>query len=239
MEGKGSRMYARFKIVGIGLAIAGIVFVGVGGYTYTKTQQGANALAAFSAAQNVKLSYNDQGQLTDRGTAEGAAPILSLLKDDWGYTVDPSELNPNDPVVNTASEYMVQMATIAHHTLDGTQTVVLPEDVTADDGTVYKAGTYEVPVAGRYWSAFDRTNPIDAKVREQAWTGTAHALIAELGVGSVTASTLQVGYGIAALAAALGATLLLTGLGIVWAARPVTEKATEKVTKPVTAGAAI
>ena len=239
MEGKGSRMYARFKIVGIGLVIAGIVFAGVGGYTYMKTQQGAHALAAFSAAQNVKLSYNDQGQLTDRGTAEGAAPILALLKDDWGYTVDPNELNPNDPVVNTASEYMVEMATIAHHTLDGTQTVVLPEDVTADDGTVYKAGSDDVPVAGRYWSAFDRTNPIDAKVREQAWTGTAHALIAELGVGSVTASTLQVGYGIAALAAALGATLLLTGLGIVWAARPVTEKATEKATKPVTAGAAI
>ena len=232
-------MFARFKIVGIGLVIAGIAFMGVGGYTYYKTNEGAKSLTAFSAAQNVKLSYNDQGQLTDRGTAEGAAPILALLKDDWGYTVDPNELNPNDPVVNTASEYMVEMATIAHHTLDGTQTVVLPEDVTADDGTVYKAGTYEVPVAGRYWSAFDRTNPIDAKVREQAWTGTAHALIAELGVGSVTASTLQVGYGIAALAAALGATLLLTGLGIVWAARPVTEKATEKATKPVTAGAAI
>ena len=232
-------MFARFKIVGIGLVIAGIAFMGVGGYTYYKTNEGAKSLTAFSAAQNVKLAYNDQGQLTDRGTVEGAAPILALLKDDWGYTVDPSELNPNDPVVNTASEYMVEMATIAHHTLDGTQTVVLPEDVTADDGTVYKAGSYDVPVAGRYWSAFDRTNPIDAKVREQAWTGTAHALIAELGVGSVTASTLQVGYGIAALAAALGATLLLTGLGIVWAARPVTEKATEKATKPVTAGAAI
>ena len=49
MEGKGSRMYARFKIVGIGLVIAGIVFAGVGGYTYMKTQQGAHALAAFSA----------------------------------------------------------------------------------------------------------------------------------------------------------------------------------------------
>jgi len=238
MEGKGSRMYARFKIVGIGLAIAGIVFVGVGGYTYMKTQQGAHALAAFSTAQNVKLSYDDQGQLKV-GTVEDGQAILSLLQNDWGYAVDKSELNPNDPVVNTASEYMVQMATIAYHTLNGTQTVVLPETVTAADGTVYQAGSYDVPVAGRYWSAFDRTNPIDAKVREQAWTGTAHALIAELGVGSVTASTLQVGYGIAALAAALGATLLLTGLGIVWAARPVTEKATAKATKPVTAGAAI
>jgi hypothetical protein len=232
-------MYARFKIVGIGLAIAGIAFMGVGGYTYVKTQAGANALNAFSAAQNVTLSYNDQGQLTDRGTVEGAAPILALLQDDWGYTVDKNELNPNDPVVNTASEYMYQMATIAHHTLDGTQTVVLPEDVTADDGTVYKAGTYEVPVAGRYWSQFDRTNPIDAKVREQAWTGTAHALIAELGVGSVTASALQMGLGIAALAAALGAVLLLAGIGIVWAARPAAVPATEKATKPATVPAAI
>ncbi len=232
-------MYARFKIVGIGLAIAGIVFVGVGGYTYMKTQQGAHALAAFSAAQNVKLSYNDEGQLTDRGTVEGAAPIFALLQDDWGYTVDKNELNPNDPVVNTASEYMYQMATIAHHTLDGTQTVVLPEDVTADDGTVYKAGTYEVPVAGRYWSQFDRTNPIDAKVREQAWTGTAHALIAELGVGSVTASALQMGLGIAALAAALGLVLLLAGVGIVWAARPATAPVTETATKRATAPATL
>ena len=232
-------MYARFKIVGLGLVIAGLVFVGVGGYTYTKTQAGADSLAAFSAAQDVKLAYNEDGQLVDRGTPEGAAAIMSLLENDWGYSVDKNELNPNDPVVNTASEYMYQMATISYHTLNGTQTVTLPETITADDGTVYEAGTYDVPVAGRYWSAFDRTNPIDAKVREQAWTGTAHALIAELGVGSVTASTLQVGYGIAALAAALGATLLLTGLGIVWAARPVTEKATEKVTKPVTAGASI
>jgi hypothetical protein len=227
-------MYARFRIVGFGLAIAGIAFLGVGGYTYTKTQAGATSLAAFSAAQDVKLSYNEQGQLVDRGKVEGAQGILSLLEKDWGYTVDPSELNPNDPVVNTASEYMYQMATIAYHTLNGTQTVTLPETVTADDGTVYEAGTYDVPVAGRYWSDFDRSNPIDAKVREQAWTGTAHALIAELGVGSVTASALQIGLGIAALAAALGAVLVLAGLGIVWAARPVTESATVKAPRPVT-----
>jgi hypothetical protein len=232
-------MYARFKIVGVGLAIAGIAFMGVGAYTYTKTQAGADALNAFSAAQNVKLSYNDEGQVTDRGTAEGAAPILALLQDEWGYTIDPNELNPNDPVVNTASEYMYQMATIAHHTLDGTQTVVLPEDVTTDDGTVFKAGTYEVPVAGRYWSEFDRTNPLDASVREQAWTGTAHALIAELGVGSVTASALQIGLGVAAIAAALGGVLLLTGLGVIWAARPLAETApaTSRVGVPVGATA--
>ena len=227
-------MYSRFKVVGFGLVLAGLVFAGVGGYTYVKTQEGATALAAFSAAQNVKLAYNDQGQLTDRGKPEGAAAIMGLLTNDWGYAVNAAELNPNDPVVNTASEYMYQMATIAYHTLNGTQTVVLPETITTEAGEVFEAGTYEVPVDGRYWSAFDRTNPLDAKVREQAWTGTAHALIANLGVGSVTASTLQVGLGIAAIAAALGATLILLGLGVVWAARPVVETETAKVVKRAT-----
>ena len=45
---------------------------------------------------------------------------MSLLANDWGYAVDQAELNPNDPLVNTASEYMYQMATIAYHTLHGT-----------------------------------------------------------------------------------------------------------------------
>jgi hypothetical protein len=232
-------MYARFKVLGLALIVAGLLFVGVGGYTYVKTQDGASALAAFSAAQEVKLSYNDQGQLVDRGETEGAASIMALLTDDWGYTVNTAELNPNDPIVNTASEYMYQMATIAYHTLNGTQTVTLDETITTDDGTVFAAGTYEVPVAGRYWSDFNRSNPLDAKVREQAWTGTAHALIAELGVGSVTASALQIGLGVAAIAAALGAVLILAGGGIIWAARPATvpAPATASVKAPLGATA--
>ena len=229
-------MYSRFKVLGIALVVAGFVFVGVGGYTYLKTQEGAASLKAFSAAQDVKLAYNDAGQLTDRGKTEGATAIMGLLTNDWGYTVNPAELDPNDPVVNTASEYMYQMATIAYHTLNGTQTVVLPETVTSGDGTVYKAGTYEVPVNGRYWSDFDRTNPIDAKVREQAWTGTAHALIAELGVGSVTASAIQIGLGTAAITGAMGLVFILMGIGVVWAARPA--EATERVSVRATAPAA-
>ncbi len=225
-------MYARFKVVGLGLIIAGLLFVGVGGYTYVKTQEGATALQSFSAAQNVTLSYNEEGQLVDRGETAGAEAIMGLLTNDWGYAVNTAELNPNDPVVNTASEYMYQMATIAYHTLNGTQTVVLTEPAEFNGETI-AAGTYEVPVDGRYWTAFNRQNPIDAKVREQAWTGTAHALIAELGVGSVTASTLQVGLGIAAIAAALGATLMLLGGGVIWAARPV------EVTEPAAAKAKV
>ena len=42
---------------------------------------------------------------------------MALLVNDWGFAVDKSELNPNDPLVNTASEYMYQMATISYHTL--------------------------------------------------------------------------------------------------------------------------
>ena len=218
-------MNGRLQKLGIVLSLMGLVFVAGGAFAFIKTQQGFDSLSALSAAQNVKLSYNDQGQLVDRGETAGAQAIMSLLRDDWKYPVDTAELNPNDPVVNTASEYMFQMATITYHTLHGTQTVVLPEDVTAADGTVYKAGTYEFNVDGRYWSQFNRANPIEAAAREKAWTGTAHALIAELGVGSVTASTLQMGLGLAGLFAALGLTLIVAGLGLVWATRPQTARA--------------
>jgi hypothetical protein len=216
-------MYGRMRILGVVLAVMGVGFLAGGAFAYMKTQEGYTSLNALSAAQNVKLSYNEQGQLVDRGdVAEGEA-IMSLLKNDWKYPVNMSALNPNDPIVNTASEYMFQMATITYHTLHGTQTVVLPEDVTAADGTVYKAGTYDFPVDGRYWSAFNRNNPIEAAAREKAWTGTAHGLIAELGVGTATATALQLGLGIAGLFAGIGLFALLAGFGLVWVARAATE----------------
>jgi hypothetical protein len=225
-------MNNRFTKLGIVLSIFGLAFVAAGGYAFMKVQEGERSLTALSAAQNVTLSYDDQGVLVDRGDPAGAAAIMSLLVNDWAYPVQASEMNPNDPIVNTASEYMFQMATVTYHTLHSTQTVVLPADVTAADGTVYAAGTYEYPVEGRYWAAFDRTNPIAAAAREQAWTGTAHALIAELGVGTATASTLQMGLGLAALFAGVGFMFFLSGLGLVWAARPETVKAPVPVLRP-------
>ena len=217
-------MTSRLRGLGIVLVIIGIGFLIGGGYTLFKTQEGQTSLNRLSAAQNVTLSYNEDGQLVDRGEVEGAQAIMALLTDDWGYPVAQGDLNPDDPVVNTASEYMYQMATITYHTLHGIQTVVLEEDFTAPDGTVYTAGTpYEVPVDGRYWTAFDRENPIDAAVREQAWTGTAHALVAELGVGTATAQLLQLGLGLAALFLGVGATIILTGGGLIWATRKVEE----------------
>lgn len=224
-------MTARLKGLGIVLVIVGIVFVAGGAFAYLKTQDGVKSLNAFSAAQNVTLAYNDEGKLVDRGDAEEGQNILALLKNDWGYPVVDSELNPNDPVVNTASEYMVQMATIAYHTLHGTQTVTLAEPVEYN-GVTYEAGTYDFAVDGRYWTAFDRLNPIEGPAREMAWSGTAHALIAELGVGTVTASALQLGLALAGLFVGFGLTVMLTGGGLVWATRP--EKAPVPVVRTVT-----
>jgi hypothetical protein len=218
-------MAGRLKVLGGILAVIGIAFIAAGGYMYIRTQDGAQSLQAFSAAQDVKLTYNEAGVLVDRGETADAAAILALLENDWGYPVVASELNPNDPVVNTPTEYMFQMATVSYHTLHGTQTVVLDEDAEYN-GEVFKAGTYEVPVEGRYFSQFDRSHPLEGPARAQAWSPLAHGLIAELGVGAVTATTLQMGFGLAALFAALGATIMLTGVGLVWAVRaPATEKA--------------
>ena len=150
----------------------------------------------------------------DGGETAGAAAILSLLKDDWGYPVVASDLNPNDPIVNTATEYMYQMATIAHHTLTGTQTVVLTEPVDYN-GTTYAAEHTNSRLTAAI-SPISIAESDRGSGRDQAWSGTAHALIAELGVGTTTASALQLGLALAALMAGLGATLVLTGAGLVW-----------------------
>ena len=225
-------MTKRLKGIGIVLTIFGLVFMAGGAFAFIKTQEGYRSLEAFSAAQGVTLTYNEAGELVDRGETAGAQAIMALLTEDWGYPVVAAELDPNDPIVDTGSEYMFQMATVAYHTLHGTQTVVLDEAYTAPDGTVYEAGVpYEVPVDGRYWADFDRTDPIQAAVRAQAWTGVAHALIGELGVGTVTASALQMGLGLAGLFAGTGFMFVLAGLGLVWATRP--ERETAPALRPV------
>jgi hypothetical protein len=131
-------MTGRIRVLGIVLGLIGFAFIAGGGYAYFKTQEGATSLKAFSAAQNVQLSYNEEGQLVDRGEVEGAQAIMALLTEDWGYPVVAGELDPNDPVVNTGTEYMFQMATVAYHTLHGVQTVVLEEDVEAGEGLARK-----------------------------------------------------------------------------------------------------
>lgn len=211
-------MAKRLRTLGLVLALFGVGFVVAGGIAFFQVQNGYESLQAFSASQNVELSYNEDGQLLDRGTTEGAEAIKSLLVNDWGYPVNEAQFDPSDPVVNTASEYMYQMATIGYHILHGTQTIVLAEDVEYD-GVLYEAGTYEFEVDGRYWTDFDRQHPLEGPARSQAWSGTAHGLFAELGVGTVTASTLQMGLGLAGAFAGVGVLALVAGLGMVWVAR--------------------
>jgi hypothetical protein len=212
-------MNARIKIVGLGLTVAGFLFMAVGGYTYVQTQAGGASLAAYSAAENVKLTYNSDGQLADKtGSTEEATHIMSLLVNDWKYPVVTAEFDPNDPVVNTGSEYMYQMATVTYHTLNSKVTVTLAKNVTAADGAVTAAGDYAFTNDGKYWATFGK-DPVAAAARGVVWSPTAHALIANLGVGAVTASALQMGLGIAAIAGAMGLVLLLLGLGLVWSSR--------------------
>ncbi len=216
-------MAKRLRTVGIALALIGLGFVVAGGVAFVRVQDGYDSLQAFSEAQNVTLTYNDGGQLIDRGSIEGAQAILSLLTDDWRYPVDMADLDPADPLVNTASEYMYQMATIGYHTLDGTQTVVLDEAVEYD-GELFPAGTYEFEVDGRYWTDFDRSHPIEGPARSQAWSGTVHGLFGELGVGTVTHTALQMGLSIAGILAGVGAVALVAGGGLVWAVRKEDER---------------
>jgi hypothetical protein len=235
-------MASRLRITGVALIIVGIVALIAAGYAYTQVQSGQDALKGFSAAQNVALSYDENGDLIDRGSTEEAAAILALLEDTWHWPVSQGDLNPNDPVTNTATEYMYQMATIAHHTLTGTQTVVLTEPVEWDgdgDGTVaadaptysggdwdpstagqdaiFAAGVYQVPVNDRYWTGFNRLHPLDGPAREQAWNGTVHGLFAELGVGATTHSSLQLAMGVAMVTALMGVGFLVIGGGLLWA----------------------
>ncbi|WP_165988013.1 hypothetical protein [Streptomyces sp. YIM 98790] len=209
-------MTARLKILGYVLAAIGLAFLVAGGVAYVKAQDGYDSLQAFSEAQNVTLTYNEDGQLTDRGETEGAEAILKLLKEDWKYPVVESDLDPDDPLVNTATEYMYQMATVGYHVLHGSQTVVLDEAVEYN-GQTFEPGAYEFAVDGRYWTDFDRMHPIEGQARELAWTGTVHGLFGELGVGTVTHSALQLALALAGLFAGIGATLVLAGGGLVWA----------------------
>ena len=227
-------MITRLNRLGIVLVILGLAFIAAGGFAYLKAQDGADSLKAFSAAQGVELVYNEEGQLVDRGETAGAQAIMALLTDDWGYPVVAAELDPNDPMVNTASEYMFQMATVAFHTLHGETTVVLPEDVEYN-GETFTAGEYTFQNDGRYWVDFDRSHPIEGPARAQIWSPTAHALIAELGVGTATASALQLGLALAALFAGVGATFLFAGAGVFWATRPETEQVPVLRTASVTA----
>jgi len=224
-------MEKKLTRLGVVIAVFGVAFFVAAGYAFVKTQEGNRALNTFSAAQNVKLAYNDQGQLLDHGDPAAAAAIMNLLTNEWGYATSAGDFNPNDPIVNTPSEYMYQMATISEHTL--TSTVTLPADITDADGNIVAHAGDKVAVNGRYYADFNFANPVDSAVRGLAWSPVPLALIGQLGVGAATATSLQMALGISGLFAGVGFMFVLSGLGLVWVARPVKEKVPAMKTAPV------
>ncbi len=168
---------------GLFLIVAGIFGIALGAYLYTKADAGLQSLQAVYAAQNRVMTYDADGNFTDRGTKEAGDKILGLIENDWKFKLNRANLDPNDPLVNTPDELMVQYGIISYHTLHGTQTVVLAKDVEYK-GEMFKAGTYEVPVDGRYFSDLDRAHPLEGKVRDQAWSPLAFALLSSL-IGGV------------------------------------------------------
>jgi hypothetical protein len=211
-------MEKKLTRLGLVIAVFGLAFFVAAGYAFVKVNEGQRTLAAFSAAQNVQLAYNDQGQLTDHGSADAAAGIMSLLTNDWGYAVNPADFNPNDPIVNTASEYMYQLATITEHTLSST--VTLPSDIKDADGNIVAHAGDKVAVNGRYYADFNFANPVDSAVRGLAWSPLPLSLIGQLGVGAVTATSLQMGIAMVGMLLAIGFGFELAGFGLVWVARP-------------------
>jgi hypothetical protein len=211
-------MKKRLRILGTVLAAVGLAFVVAGGVAFVKTQEGYGSLRQFSEAQGVEIAYNEDGQLIDRGSTEEAEKIMHLLTEEWGFPVVESDLDPADPIANTATEYMWQMATVGYHVLYDTVEVELAEDVEYN-GEVFAAGVYEFPIDGRYWTDFDRMHPIEGPARGMVWTGTVHGLFGELGVGAVTHSALQLALALSGLFAGIGATLVLAGGGLFWVGR--------------------
>ena len=112
-------MTGRLRKVGIVLAIFGLVFMAGGAMPPSRSRRAIARWTPSAPRRTCALTYNDEGQLVDRGETAGAQAIMALLTEDWGYPVVTGELDPNDPVVDTASEYMYQMATVAYHTLHG------------------------------------------------------------------------------------------------------------------------
>jgi hypothetical protein len=200
-----------FGLVGAGLIVGGCV-------AYSMAKSGAVSLQAVYEAQNVMMAYDENGNFIDNGGVAGGNAILNLLEEEWKYPLKKWNLDPKDPLVNTPDELMVQYARISYHVMHGTQTIVLDEDVEYN-GEVFKAGEHEFDIDGRTWQAFDRKHPLEGPARELAWTGTAHALLANLAAATATATLVQFVMFFGIFLIVLGIAFLLGGIGLVKASK--------------------
>ncbi len=208
----------RLRIVSAAVIAAGLVLAGVGFlYGAPIADDGLDSAQAMYADQGITLSYNEDGELIDRGTTETAQAILALLRDDWDYPVDMDNFDPNDPLVNTRDELMFQYATITYHVYHGTTTVTLTEEqvpITYRGVEYTQAGQYQIEV-GAYYAELDRTHPIEGQLRA-AWSPLALSLLSFLAAGHANqaagelAQMTSFGFG------AVGLVVAAAGAGMLW-----------------------
>lgn len=211
-------MQRRMRLLGIALVTAGIA-VAAAGFLYglPKANDGLASAQAMYEAQGVTLSYNEAGQLVDRGTPEGAQKIMSLLKDEWKYPVDDGNFDPSDPIINTRDELMYQYATITYHVLHGTVAVKLTAadvPITYRGVTYAEAGTYNMTVE-KYYAQFDRSNPIERQLRD-AWSPLAIALTGSLAGGHANQAAGELAQATSVGMGGIGLLFAAAGAGLVW-----------------------
>jgi hypothetical protein len=210
--------WMRIRIVGIVLIVAGLG-VAAGGFAYGLPQanDGLDSAQAMYESQGVSLSYNEQGQLVDRGTVEGANAIMSLLVDEWKYPVDRSNFDAADPLVNTRDELMFQYATIVYHVLHAKVNVSLSAaqvPITFRGVTYSEPGHYMIEV-GAYYGELDRTHPIEGQLRA-AWSPLALSLTSYLAAGHANQAAGELAFFLSLGMGSVGLLFALAGAGLVW-----------------------
>jgi hypothetical protein len=209
----------RLRIAGIAITLGGLG-VAAGGFLYGTPQadDGLDSAQAMYEAEGVTLSYNEDGDLVDRGTTEGAQRIMDLLTKEYKYPVKASDFDPDDPLVNTRSELMYEYATITYHVLHSTVAVKLTE---ADVPITYRGvnytepGTYNITLE-HYYAHLDRTNPIERQLRE-AWSPLAFGLTSSLAGAHANQAAGELARMTTIGIGAIGLVIAASGGALVWA----------------------
>ena len=208
----------RLRTFGYILVAAGLFVAGFGAFYGVKTaSDGLASAQAMYEAQGVTLTYNENGQLIDRGTPEAAAKIMDLLTKEWQYPVNAADFDPSDPIVDTRSELMFYYATITYHVLHGEVAVKLTEEqvpITYRGVTYSEAGEYRV-APDAYYAQLDRTHPIEGQLRA-AWTPAALALTGALSSGHANQAAGELALATTLAVTGIGGLFAFAGAGLVW-----------------------
>lgn len=216
----------RLRIVGIALIVAGLGVAGAGFlYGMPQADDGLASAQAMYEAQGVMLTYNEEGQLIDRGTPEGAQAIMDLLVKDYRYPVNEADFDPDDPLVNTRSELMYEYATITYHVLHSSVPVTLTEEdvpITYRGVEYTEPGTYNVTLE-HYYAHLDRTNPIERQLRA-AWSPIAFSLTSSLAGAHANQAAGELARMTTIGIGGIGLLFTAAGAGLVWATWPASPK---------------